>query len=315
MVEAVAQDILVRGVVVNEKQRPLPGVAVSVDGEPSITDTTDAKGTFTLYVPRSAKQLVATCVGMRNETVNIAPQMRLILRKAFSRNEFSVHAGVGASSLWNYSPNVGNYKFSVGYDFGIGYTLFFSKNKTWAVSTGISIASFNSNYELPTFTDAKGKISDGEGGDFDYFDATISGYTESQHLSMLTIPLMLHFEKEMTETGKFYAALGVKFGLPRGTINYTNNVQELHASGTIRGREIIDPESMGLGNVNRNRIDLSGGSIDNLQTAYFVSVETGMKWALTNEWSLYTGIYMDYGFKNIIETGGNDLVGYNAAEF
>uniref|UniRef100_UPI000AE8E1A1 hypothetical protein n=1 Tax=Candidatus Symbiothrix dinenymphae TaxID=467085 RepID=UPI000AE8E1A1 len=43
VVEAVAQDILVRGGVVNEKQRPLPGGAVSVDGEASLTDTNDAK--------------------------------------------------------------------------------------------------------------------------------------------------------------------------------------------------------------------------------------------------------------------------------
>ncbi|GHT54507.1 hypothetical protein AGMMS49982_19320 [Bacteroidia bacterium] len=313
--KTVAQDIVVRGVVVNEKLRPLPGVALSVAGEPSITDTTDAKGTFTLYVPRSAKQLVATYAGMRDETVNIAPQMRLTMRKAFSRNEFSAHAGVGASSLWYPpSPNVGNYKFSVGYDFGIGYTLFFSKNKTWAVSTGISFASFNSIYELATFTDAKYGIDDGYGGVFNHYD-TISGYTESQHLSMLTIPLMLHFEKEVTETGKFYAALGVKFGLPVGTIDYKPDVQYLHTSGTIRRTEIINPESMGIGNVKRNRIDLSGGSTAKPKTAYFVSVETGMKWALTNEWSLYTGVYMDYGLNKVIETGGKELVGYDAAEF
>jgi outer membrane protein OmpA-like peptidoglycan-associated protein len=211
--------------------------------------------------------------------------------------------------LWGFSPNVGSYKPSIGFDFGVGYTFFF--NPRWGISTGASAAFFNSKYALPTFRESY-PANDGTNGafngisDFEYH-YTANGYTEKQQALLLNIPLMLHFEK-----GKYYAAVGGKVGLPLGTLTYKNSLNELQASGVFNGTRIETPESMGFGTFS----NLAGsGELKQLSPAFFASAEAGVKWKLTSDLSLYTGAYIDYGLNKIGEIGDEKFIDYTAANF
>lgn len=232
------------------------------------------------------------------------------MSKLFARHEFSIHAGGGLSSLWNYSPNVGDYESSIGYDVGVGYTFFFTPK--WAISSGVSAAFFTSKYayDQPAFGDNY-ETNDGK-MDF-YFSYTIKGYTETQQILFLTIPLMVHFETRATATSKFYTAFGGKVGIPLGS-NYKNSINELvtryrESSPSYESDEagyFYGPKFMGFGTFNPSEVPGSTGSIKPLQTAFFASAEVGMKWALSNEWSLYTGVYIDYGLNHISSIPAED---------
>ncbi|GHT25492.1 hypothetical protein AGMMS4957_20390 [Bacteroidia bacterium] len=198
--------------------------------------------------------------------------------------------------MWSSSPNVGSYKLGIGYDFGVGYTFFF--NPHWGISTGASAAFFNSKYARSTFEDNYDDIdgvdadSDGNEDNFEYH-YTATGYTEKQRATFLTIPLMLHFE-----TGKFYAELGGKAGFPLGSITYNGSLDELRASGWIDGYNypIEAPKFMGFGTFQ----GLSNtGSLKQSKPVFFASAEAGRKWKLTQNLSLYTGAYIDYGLNKI----------------
>ncbi|GHT40326.1 hypothetical protein AGMMS49965_08420 [Bacteroidia bacterium] len=194
--------------------------------------------------------------------------------------------------MWSSSPNVGSYKFGFGFDFGVGYTFFF--NPHWGISTGASAAFFNSKYALPTFGEEY-RTSDGVDGIADNFkyNYTATGYTEKQRATFLTIPLMLHFE-----VGKFYAELGGKAGFPLGSITYNGRLDKLQASGKIDGygSPIEAPKFMGFGTFQ----GLSNtGSLTQSKPVFFASAEAGRKWKLTQNWSLYTGAYIDYGLNKI----------------
>ncbi|GHT48941.1 hypothetical protein AGMMS49982_01240 [Bacteroidia bacterium] len=298
----------VKGVVVNELQEPIVGAAVSVKDH-SISDTTDAKGAFVLFVPPSATELLVEYPGKQDETVNIAVQMRIVMYEVFARHQFSVHAGGGLSSLWNYSPNEGSYNSAIGYDVGVGYTWFFTKQKRWAIATGVSYASFSNNYKLSSFEESY-QTDDGTGtfwGESNFKHSySINGYTETQQVTLLTIPLMLHYE-----TGKFYAELGGKVGLPLSS-DYTANLSEMQSSGIFEGRILNEPTTMGFGTF--SKLD-SREIIEEPHTAFFVSAEMGAKWQLPNQLTLYTGAYIDYGLNKIIEPGGKKLIDYTNFNF
>ncbi|GAP73059.1 outer membrane protein [Candidatus Symbiothrix dinenymphae] len=236
------------------------------------------------------------------------------------RHELSIHVGGGFSSLLS-MPKAGKNKLAGGFDFGVGYTYFFTKK--WAVSGGVGAAFFNGKYALSQFADSYEQINNlpVNDGTLDLFDGvseftysyTAYNYTEKQYLALLTIPLLLHFETKATEKDKFYAALGVKVGLPLSAIKYRNNVGTLHASGEIPDGSIFSgPDYMGFGDFSDRG---SKGRIKQPKTAFFVSAEAGMKWALNDEWSLYTGAYLDYGINKIVEPDKEHFIEYNADYF
>ncbi|GAP72416.1 hypothetical protein SAMD00024442_31_1 [Candidatus Symbiothrix dinenymphae] len=310
---ALAQDRTISGVVVGENKKPLRDVVVAVKEDFSIRDTTDEYGSFMLTVPASARRLILTHPDMITAEVAIVSQVRAYTRKPPLRYEISIHAGgsVVSSSL-DYTPNVGSRnKFVIGlYDVGVGYTYFFTKQL--GVSTGASVAHFNSKYTATieesypvtpgTFDGTSGLYEPGFSiTDYNY---TAHDYTETQQLILLTIPVLLHFETNVITNGKFYAKGGVKFGFPfpsgfplSSDPTYKGNIDKLVASGKLTdGNTIEAPKYMGFGTFSNlgNEGIIKGDSIRVEQgTTIFASLEMGIKWEFSNKWSLYTGAYID----------------------
>ncbi|MDR0738067.1 MAG: OmpA family protein [Prevotellaceae bacterium] len=219
---------------------------------------------------------------MKKNTVDkriafIAAVLVAISAGAQSRHQFSINAGGGLSSL-QYNLETGKNKTGFGGTLGLDYTYFFSEK--WGISTGLSGALFNGKYELSNLRE----VVYTEWDDFQGI-ATTKNYSETQQAILLNIPLMLRFE-----SGKFYAAIGAKVGIPLST-TYKSRFSEVETVGYFISDDFyIDDPEMGFGTF--NGIDHKGDL--KLKTAFFTSIEAGIKLG-----KFYTGLYLDYGLNNI----------------
>lgn len=217
-----------------------------------------------------------------------------------SKHEFFVYGGGGLSTL-NYSVSVGEQKSGLGGLAGVGYTFFFTPN--WGLTTGAELALYNSTFKLNNLLVVE-KVFDIENETFE-FNSTISNYEERQTAGFLQIPLMLQFQSGGKH--QFYVAAGGKAGIPviktykseGATLqnagyysyeSYTYTTQEFLGFGTFTGRG-------------------SDGNLD-FKVAFFASAETGVKWRLSPNISLYTGVYMDYGLNNAVDNQTSPFVDY-----
>lgn len=218
-----------------------------------------------------------------------------------TRHEFSLHMGGGISGL-QYDVKIGDQKIGFGGNVGLDYTFFFSPN--WGIGTGAEISLMNTKYKLSQFANSYA-ANDGI-HDFE-FRYTLSDYTEKQQLWNINVPLMLKFQTNGNT--KFYAAAGGKIGFPIDA-TYKSGMGHLKTSGYYPqfNNELFGPRFQGFG-----EFDMAEKKSDmELKTMFLVSVEAGVKWKLANDWSLYTGAYLDYGLNNVSKVAQDQiLLAYN----
>ncbi len=221
--------------------------------------------------------------------------------KAQHVHEFSVNAGGGLSTIIYKAPS-GKSTSGWGPEAGLGYHYFFSPK--WGLGTGVNIAIYNSKVTMDSYSQRVALVSNA-GNPFD-FAYSYTNYEESSSAMMITIPLMAQFQSPVSEKITFYAAAGGKFGLP---ISAKYDVSgTLNTSAYFSGSNVVyygDLPSKGFGTytVDENDKDWDLGS------AIMLSLETGAKWRINEQMSIYTGIYMDYGLNDIKKSG--NLVDYN----
>jgi hypothetical protein len=191
------------------------------------------------------------------------------------RHQFSIHAG-GGISTFDYQAVAGKGSYDFSGTLGADYTCFFDAN--WGISTGLGAVLLNGGHKLPAFEESYAS-RDGE-EDF-VFTYAVKNYSEKQRAVVLTIPLLLR-----VETGWFYAAAGVKAGIPLGA-SYKNRVGEMQASGYFPQSDLTlhHPAFMGFGAFS----SFSGSGALKLNPAFFISAEVGFKWE-----RFFTGFYLDY---------------------
>ena len=224
---------------------------------------------------------------------------------AQTAHEFSIYAGGGISTL-KYSVTTGEQKMGLGGHAGLGYTFFFSPN--WGLGTGVELSLYNSKFNLSSLTNQYRliDISDTEGHGELEFTSALNNYEEKQKAYLLQIPLMLQFQSNGNH--KFYAAAGAKVGFPISA-SYKASAR-LDNSGYYAYENYTYTTQLfrGFGSANKSSDnDLS------FKTSFFASVEAGMKWRLSDNMSLYTGAYLDYGLNNVRkEQSAKQFVEYNA---
>jgi TonB-linked SusC/RagA family outer membrane protein len=76
---AIAQDKSVSGTVVDENNEPVIGASIVVKGNATIGTVTDLSGKFTLSVPASAQTLVIKYLGMQEQEVAVASEVKVVL--------------------------------------------------------------------------------------------------------------------------------------------------------------------------------------------------------------------------------------------
>ncbi len=220
------------------------------------------------------------------------------------RSELSVYAGGGLSGL-NYTPDIGSRSLGFGGLFGFGYTYFISGR--WGLVTGVEAALYRAEYSIDKdysgSYQAVSGTSQQSGDDFTFSYAYV-GYKEKQSALFLQIPVMLQYQ-----TGRFYAAAGVKVGFPINTacnISAASLATQGYFPAENQTYKTLPDRGMGTYEGFSNDGDFEAGI--NCSAA----VEAGMQWFLGQRTNLYVGAYFDYGLNNIGKSGTGRPVEYTA---
>jgi outer membrane protein OmpA-like peptidoglycan-associated protein len=229
-------------------------------------------------------------------------------------HEFSAVMGGGISSL-QFNLSRGNRSLGWGGLVGLGYH--YSWDYHWSAGTGIEFTRLNSRITLPVFEDTYRFADNGQAdGTANLYSVEVSGhnYKESQRAYYLQIPLQIRFQEDLWEDHKWYAAIGTKLGFPLGSRYASRGAMEtkgweLSATGMPLNADVYTqmPEN-GFGPY----AETSQTGNLNLGFSITASLEAGVKWWVTEDWSLYSGLYLDYGINNIRRrTPENRVFEYN----
>jgi len=231
-----------------------------------------------------------------------------------NRHEFSVWAGGGLNSLQSTDLAVGENSLGFGMLGGIGYNYFFNYN--WSIGSGVEFSWLNGGLKTKN-GDLSGVYETTDGspaGGFGYghfllrYNST-SAYEESLRAFYINIPLMVKYQFDVWKEHKFYAAAGMKFGIVSFGGNYEGNNSDFMVKEFVY--ELANETAFrNITTVNKD------GDVD-FKFNYILSAEAGMKWKFDNEWSLYTGVYFDYGLSNVrpdintVDDNQDQLVQFN----
>jgi len=209
------------------------------------------------------------------------------------QHELSVWSGGGLSTL-AYKVTAGDQKHGFGGHFGLGYHFFFSPK--WGLGTGVEVALYNARFNIDNLSIRYPAI-DMQGINFEFL-STVNSYKEKQRATFLQIPLMLQFQTDNSGTNRqFFMAAGGKYGISMNG-KYRNTASLSNAGYYEYENSLYDTqEFMGFGNFSGRK---DKGALDFINT-FFLSAEAGIKWKLNESWSLYTGVYLDYGLNNIVK--------------
>lgn len=207
-----------------------------------------------------------------------------------SRHEVSVW-GMGGLSTLKYGLDIGSQKDKIGGGAGIGYTYLFSEKV--GISSGFEFALYNAQASLNSAVSSY-MTKDMEGTDF-LFKSTVSNYEETQKSTYLQIPAMLALRFPVSKY-HFYTSAGFKVSIPLSS-TYKATKGDVTNTGyyDFEDFEYQDVEELGFTTLKPKESD---GDYD-LNIAYILSLEAGMKWELKDNLSLYTGFYFDYGLNDI----------------
>ena len=233
-----------------------------------------------------------------------------------SKHEVSIWGAYGLSTL-KYDLSFGERdKLGLGYMGGIGYNYFLNYN--WSVGVGAEYSALSStadftklldHYAVPGIpsTDVNGNTSYGKPW---YLKINATDYEQTYNAFYINVPVMAKYQMDVWKQHKFYAAAGVKLGIPvKG--KYTTK-----GSYVVDGYEQLggNPSALngipGLGFGSRT-MDDKNREFD-LDINYMLALEAGMKWKLNNKLALYTGVFADLGLADIRKGDENlDFIQFN----
>ncbi|MDR0832606.1 MAG: OmpA family protein [Candidatus Symbiothrix sp.] len=225
------------------------------------------------------------------------------LKTSYFPYEISVW-GAGGISRLHYNTGVGNANSGAGNAFGIGYTNFF--NPYWGWSLGAEYAVYQRSVTVNGLNDSY-RTCDILGNKIIYH-SHLDNYREQQRLGMVNIPLSLLYQRGYNT--KFYASVGMKLGLPIYGY-YKSNPSVLTTAGYYPDYDQLEIWQNDLG---YGGFSMQGSKTNlNFGVSFMGTMETGVKWSVGVGKDLYTGIYMDYGFNNVLKDNysGNRLVEYS----
>jgi hypothetical protein len=205
------------------------------------------------------------------------------------RHEFSLSFGGGRSAV-NYKLNEPLFDRNVHLLHGYGgegvlnYTFFFSKN--WGIGTGAGLAWYNSTAVLSgSRITTTGQILQTNQQALNYnLISTLNYFEEQQHLMSFNLPLYMQFQTSGIGNG-IYLRFGGKLSFP------------INASYDIKNASITtDAYFIDAGS---SRTDYPSLFNQNeklpLKVGLMVMAEAGARWNISPIFSLYTGVYFDYG--------------------
>lgn len=180
-------------------------------------------------------------------------------------------------------------------------------NSVFGVGAGVEFMQYKQNVilENDSYTSA---LVDDTGSAFEFNQKT-TGYTESQTLNSLQIPLFIQYKMELNETNSFYFRLGGKLLIPtKFKVNTVASTLTTSAYYPDFNLEVVDVPSRGFGTQNNFQSTITYKT----KLAYMASTEIGFDFKLNQVNSIYVGMFFDYGLSNIVDNGeANSIVTYN----
>jgi len=234
----------------------------------------------------------------------------LFAQEEQSQHELTINLGGGLSTLGLQTESSklgldGPLMPKLGGSLGLGYT--YHINNQFGIGTGIEANFYRSEYSndnlIGNYRDIDPKNQD------EYFQLNYNyseRYKEIQNAIFVQIPLMLQFQTG--DYHKFYVAVGGRVGIPVYT-QFNTDASALTTSGfySFEKATYENLPTKGFTDYDSPKTD---GKLS-LKTAYMASLELGMKWALNDNFNLYTGIYGDYGLNDIQKVKNKGTVTYN----
>jgi hypothetical protein len=218
-----------------------------------------------------------------------------------AKHEYTVYAGAGLSML-RYESAIASSSALAGGLLGGDYRFFFTKN--FGLGVGMELSFYNAKSVIDNYSYVE-QTQDYEGADFE-FRTTLSNYVERESVVMYNIPVMLRYRGD-PEKNTFYVAVGGKIGIPvYGKYRIVGGTSFNSGNYAEEKYEYTEQKFMGFGSFP----EFDTQEIK-LVTTLVVAAEVGMNWRLQHI-LLYTGVYVDYGFKkNMVEKSNELIVSYN----
>ncbi|WP_108823355.1 porin family protein [Dysgonomonas sp. Marseille-P4361] len=212
--------------------------------------------------------------------------------------------GAGGLSTLQYDLNIGDSKNGVGGTVGFGYNYNFNEN--WSIGSGLELSFYSAKSTIDGLSDSYA-ANDGE---YDFvFHTTIKNYKEKQSATYLNIPIICQYQTPVFNEHSLYVSAGMKIGVPVSKTSKVTNADFNNYGYYPEWENPIqdDPYFMGFGAF--KSIDKKG-TLD-LKIVYILALETGLKWKLSEDLGLYTGVYLDYGLNDIKKADDKRLIQYN----
>ncbi|MDR3236612.1 MAG: OmpA family protein [Prevotellaceae bacterium] len=214
-------------------------------------------------------------------------------------HELSAWGGIGFPSLC-YDLSFGDHSGKIGFLGGLGYNYFLDYN--WSVGIGaefsalyasLDISNFNDYYVIPTF-----------GGMNDPLNLEVEGheYAQKYIAYYINVPLTARYQFDVWKRHKFYAAGGLKIGIPVSAKFATQGNYE--ALGHEPDEDIIGNTGDTYDNIlkahgfGHQEVDFKNGTWAT-KWNWILTLEAGMKWRLNDKLALYSGVFVDYGLNDI----------------
>ena len=219
-------------------------------------------------------------------------------------NYVGINFGGGLNTML-YNPSNGDQSVGGGLDVGIFYGRFF--NETVGLGVGLqytwanAYATYDWNEVTPNLTHPK-NTNPGV-----YYDLTTSfnDFVERQDVGLLSIPIEALFRKSFNDRVALIGGVGFSLDIPIHGKYYTKS-GEYTTTGvvpSIGSYVLSDMPDNGFGTYNSTH----GGKFDNrAKVGASVIGDIGARFALNDNWGIYCGLYVGYGFTNLVADPKDD---------
>ncbi len=228
----------------------------------------------------------------------------LSLPTTMAQSPWNVSIGVQASSTELRSDESlieNDQSLRGGLNLGVGYAL----NERWSLHSGVGIGYLKNNTGLLNFSGKQNTV-DIEGDAFE-FRYTLTGYSENQRYTVVSIPLAVQYET--AGATRFYARAGANYNI-FVTSEAKAKANSLITTGFFEhlNAELEGPKFAGFGTFEDNTFAKEDIDIKNAINAI---LELGIKQSVApNHW-LYLGIFVETGLNNLLKSNGEGLLQYN----
>jgi outer membrane protein OmpA-like peptidoglycan-associated protein/opacity protein-like surface antigen len=237
-------------------------------------------------------------------TASIAQQANTTLEASSYpqyKHELSAWGGIGYPSLI-YDVSYGDRSGGLGYLGGLGYNYYI--NYKWSVGIGAEFSALSSSLNISKFQDFY--VIPSFGGIDKPLNLEITGndYKQKYTAYYINVPITARYQfhpwkrHNFWKKQKVYVAGGLKIGIPVRTKytasgDYTAKAFVRDSNGENSGDAIDRPEH-GFG---KRQAEANGEW--SAKWNWALTLEAGVKWRLSERFSLYSGVFADYGLNDI----------------